>query len=401
MGESNPKFLGTVLVTGGAGIVGSFVVEELAQHTACQRVVATYHSKKANQHHCSGVEYRVIDITSAGETQSLLDEINPDVIVHTVSPGPFALAEIQHKVNFMATKELIRQAKAHPTVQAFVYTSSVEAIALGQSNRSKSPCLTEEESILNALDSSSAIDAYGQTKGAADALVLGENTGRITPSTGELRTYTGELRTITLRIASLYGERDLKTMWEMLKCVNTPATRFQIGPDKALHEWVYTANVAQSHILAAVALMDPNRNPDNLPSMEVDGESFFITDDSPMLFWEFTRRIWKHAGDRYLNSSQHPRIIQLPFWLIIPAVTMGQSVRKYLNTGAHELKLGRHHLEYMRMGARLSVSKAKTRLGYVPVCNTEEGIKRSVDWFLKNEKEFKVRTTGTMVGSRD
>ena len=119
----------------------------------------------------------------------------------------------------------------------------------------------------------------------------------------------------------------------------------------------------------------------------MDGEGFFVTDDSPMRFWEFTHRIWKHAGDKYLTSTPNPRIIQIPFWLIIPAVSAGESVRKFLNTGAHEVKLGRHHLEYMRGGARVSVNKAKTRLGYRPVCDTEEGIRRAVDWFLQNKTD--------------
>lgn len=383
MQSPEDKFLGTVLVTGGAGIVGSYVVEDLVKHQACGQVIATYHSKKAHQHSCPGVEYHVCDITNPTELRRLLDATRPAVVIHTVSPGPFAPSEVQHRVNYTATKELVEQVKAHPTVQALVYTSSVQAVVLRPGRSSEAQ--TEADAILNTLDSGTAISSYGSTKGAADALVLAANTGRYSPSASS--SYKGRLLTTTLRVGGLYGERDLKTMWEMLKCVNTSATRFQIGPDKELFDWVYTTNVAQAHVLAAVALMDPAHPSRTNPTLKTDGEGFFVTDDSPMKFWEFSRKVWRYGGDKYLNSSDNPRIIQIPFWALMTPVSVGESLRKFLNSNSPEMKLSRHHLEVMRAGSRISSEKAKIRLGYKPVCDTEEGIKRSVAWFMQKENE--------------
>jgi sterol-4alpha-carboxylate 3-dehydrogenase (decarboxylating) len=284
------------------------------------------------------------------------------------------------KVNYTATKELVEQAKQYPTVQAFVYTSSVEATVL-RSARSGKP-ETEEGCTVNSLSSSGAINPYGRTKGAADSLVLAANTGRSAPSPS----HSGKLLTTSLRVGGLYGERDLKTIWEMLKVINTNATRFQIGPDKVLHDWVYTANVTLAHILAAEALLSPSHPSHTNPSLKVDGEAFFITDDSPMKFWEFSRRVWKLGGDRYLNGSPNPRIIQIPFWALMGPVSAGEGIRKMAG-GKGELKLSRHHLEFMKSGSRVSCDKAKARLGYRPVCGTEEGVSRSVAWFMEKENE--------------
>jgi sterol-4alpha-carboxylate 3-dehydrogenase (decarboxylating) len=380
MPPSDAQFLGTVLVTGGAGIVGSFVIEELIKDPSCKKVIATYHSQKAQQHSCPEVDYHVCDVTDSTAIQSLLNKTQPTVIIHTVSPEAFAPADLQHRVNYIATKEWVRQAKQHPTVQAFVYTSSAEAVAV-RSGKQTEP-IREEEAQLNDLNSKTGLSAYGKTKGAADALVLAANTGPKPPNK-EIN-YCGQLFTTTLRVAGLHGKRDLTTIYEMLKCVNTPATRFQIGPDAVTHEWVYTSNVAQAHLLAAKALLDRFHTSTD---MRVDGEAFFVTDDSPMRFWEFSRKVWIAAGDEYLTGPNKPRIVQIPFWIVIMAVSAGESIRKFLNTGAHELKLSRHHLEYMRAGCRLSVEKAKTRLGYQPVCNTDEGIKASVSWFQDKENK--------------
>ncbi|KAF1950449.1 NAD(P)-binding protein [Byssothecium circinans] len=375
----------TVLVTGGAGIVGSHVLEHLSASGRWGKVVATYHSAKVHQHSCEGVEYHVCDISDGAKIDHLLDVTRPKIIIHTVSPGPFAPSAMQHKINYMATRELLERAKTHPSVHAFIYTSSLEAVDLRSG--SKDVAETEDESQLNDLTSSTGISAYGRTKGAADALVLAANTGNRREENSV--DFTGQLLTLTLRIGGLYGERDLKTIWEMLKCGNTPATRFQIGPDKTTHEWVYTTNVAQAHILAAEALLDGKHMTEDT---KVDGEAYFITDDSPMRFWEFSRRVWLAAGDKYLTSTEAPRIIQIPFWIVTSAVSAGESIRKFLNMGNHDLKLSSHHLQYMKVGCRVSVEKAKIRLGYKPVCDTEEGITKSVAWFMQKENEvwFKV-----------
>ena len=385
MTARDDKFLGTVLVTGGAGIVGSYVIEELVKNPYCSKVVATYHSAKSHQHACDNVEYHVCDTTNATEVKSLLDQTHPKLIIPTVSPGPWAPADIQHQVNYLATKEIVIQAKEHQAIQALIYTSSLSAVYLYPASRGKAQ--TEEESELNSLESSGFINAYGRTKGAADAFVLAANTGQKTNEVaGDFR---GQLLTATLRVGGLYGERDLKTIFEMLKVVNTPATRFQIGPDNAMHEWVHTSNVAQAHILAAEALLDGLHTE---AANRVDGEAFFVTDDSPMPFWEFSRKVWIAAGDNYLNSSKTPRIMKVPFWLAIPIALVIEIVYKLFGQSTNELKLDRLRLEYIKHGCRLSVDKAKSRLDYKPICNTEDGIKKSVAWFLKKENEFWFQT---------
>ncbi|KAF2875748.1 C-3 sterol dehydrogenase/C-4 decarboxylase-like protein [Massariosphaeria phaeospora] len=372
--------MGTVLVTGGAGIVGSHVIDALMKESHCERVVATYHRQKKHQDACPGVDYHVCNILDTSAVADLLDKTRPRVIIHTISPGPSAPADVQHQVNYVATKELLELALNHPDVEAFVYTSSVEAVVLG-SGLNEVP-VTENNAQLNSLNSFTGLSAYGRTKGAADQLVLSANTRGNILNQGD--GYRGHLRTTTLRVGGLYGERDLKTIHEMIKCVNTIATRIQIGPDHVMNEWVYTENVAQAHVLAAKALLDDRTSADT----KVDGESFFITDDSPMRFWEFSRKVWKAAGDTSLNAEKPARVVRIPIWVVVIAVSVGEWIQKLMGSRTNQMKLSRHHLEYMRGGCRFSVEKAKERLGYRPVCDTNEGIRRSVAWFQRKESQI-------------
>ncbi|KAF2019658.1 NAD(P)-binding protein, partial [Aaosphaeria arxii CBS 175.79] len=365
--------LGTVLVTGGAGIVGSFLVEKLVKDPACAKVVATYHSEKSYQHRCEGVEYHVCDITDPSDVKRLLDQTKPTIIIHTVSPGPDAPYEVQYKINYVTTKQLVEQATAHPTVQAFIYTSSSDTIAYRSGVKDRP--LLEETCTIHDLDTKVGAGNYGRTKGASDRLVLAANTGR--KSLAENGDYVGQLLTSTLRIAGLYGERDLKTIHTMLKLTNTSATKFQIGPDTAFHEWLFTDNAAQAHLLAAKALLDGKHT---TPDTKVDGESFFITDDSPMPLWQFSRNVWRAAGDKAHSSKQPPSIIIIPFWLVIAVVGFIESFKRFFGITTSDMKLNKHRLQVMQAGSRLSPEKAKKRLGYRPLYNTEEGIKRSVAW---------------------
>jgi sterol-4alpha-carboxylate 3-dehydrogenase (decarboxylating) len=174
----------------------------------------------------------------------------------------------------------------------------------------------------------------------------------------------------------------------MLKVVNTAATRLQFGNDVAKHEWLYTANAAQAHVMATRLLMGdvPISNTGGAEGLydDIDGEAFFITDDSPMPFWQFSQRVWKEAGDRN-HTSSNPSVTKIPFSLVMGIVGAAERVYKCVRPGKEEWQLNSASLRYMRYGCRLDVGKAKERLNYKPVCDTEEGIKRSVAWFL-NEK---------------
>lgn len=86
--QSEGKFVGTVLVTGGCGFVGSFITEAFATELSCSHIVVA--SRNPSRFRVPGVEYRSCDVMEFDQVKTLLDEIKPRVIVHTVSPGVFA-----------------------------------------------------------------------------------------------------------------------------------------------------------------------------------------------------------------------------------------------------------------------------------------------------------------------
>jgi len=296
------------------------------------------------------------------------------VIVHTVMSGSFAPANVQYRVNYQSTQYLLELARKHSTVRAFVFTSSAEAVGLASGFNTKPE--TEDEAILCTMKT--ATNPYARTKGAADALALAFNSR----DKSQDKSYEGQLLTTVLRLPGIYGPRDKMISERFYKMANTTDTRFQLGSNKALQSWIYVDSAARAHVLAAKALLDGWRQDED---MAVDGEAFFVTDDDPLHFWDFARRFWVAAGDKDVAKPSFTVII-IPLWVLWLAMTISGWAHKIFTFGLKEPAFTYRHFDYMRKGCWYSSEKAKKRLGFRPVCDTDEGILRTVQWYQKHGK---------------
>ncbi|PVI03332.1 C-3 sterol dehydrogenase/C-4 decarboxylase-like protein, partial [Periconia macrospinosa] len=368
--------LGTVLVTGGCGFVGSFITEAFAAESSCARVVVA--SRNPNKFKIPWVEYRPCDFMNLNQVEDLLNEVKPRVIVHTVSPGAFALPSQHYRVSYQGTKNLLEMAKHHPSVRAFVWTGSVNCVHLNPTTNHRP--IDETEAIVNDWNSPSS--AYSRAKGATETFVLGSNTDATTVDFSENADWHGKLVTTSIRITGLYGPRDKMTIGQMMSLTNTLAARIQVGPNQLVHSWCYVESAAQAHLNAAKALLDgAHLHPD----MRVDGEAFFIADPTPMKFWDFDRKLLQATGDRFSNRPiEQQRLIVIPFGVMMTIAWISEWLYWIFTFGSKRPSMTADHFEFMSRGCWFSIEKAKKRLGYVPVCDTEEGIKRSVEWFQNN-----------------
>ncbi len=110
---------GTVLVTGGFGLVGSETVKRLAADG--RRVVAadleTPANVKAAKKLPSGVEFRWADLTDRDQVERLVSDIAPEAIIHLaaiIAPAIYRMPKVARRVNVDATKTLVGIAEAQP-----------------------------------------------------------------------------------------------------------------------------------------------------------------------------------------------------------------------------------------------------------------------------------------------
>lgn len=163
----------------------------------------------------------------------------------------------------------------------------------------------------------------------------------------------------------------------MLSAYYKGQTRFQIGDNTNLFDFTENTNVAHAHHLAAAALLTTAERETKgqmrpLDHEKVDGEAFFITNDAPVYFWDFTRSVWGYAGDQ-TRPSDVWKISRDVAMLI--AVVM-EWVFWFLRKGAPSLD--RTKVRFSCMTRYYSIDKAKRRLGYKPVVSYDEGLKRAV-----------------------
>jgi sterol-4alpha-carboxylate 3-dehydrogenase (decarboxylating) len=226
----------------------------------------------------------------------------------------------------------------------------------------------EETAVLNDL--TTGFSPYARTKGAAEKIVLNAN--------------SNSLRTCVIRVTSLYGERDLITIKHMLDTGRSGATNVQIGDNAPFFDWLYSKNAALTYILAAKALLGESSAPQSVPEIKkVSGEAFYITDDSPMRLWDFSRKVWQTAS---IAVPPQEKIKVIPMWLaMFIALVLEWGYWVFGTKMKPPIRV--NDLKFMEGGYRFSIDKAKERLGYRPICDTEEGIRRSVKWFQEQETQ--------------
>ncbi|KAJ8057846.1 hypothetical protein OCU04_013032 [Sclerotinia nivalis] len=193
------------------------------------------------------------------------------------------------------------------------------------------------------------------------------------------------LRTVSLRITGLYGEGKDSITEIQLQRLRRGEHKFQIEDNSALWAFVYIEDAARAHVLASKALLHGGQAQTD---PKVDGEAFFITDGTAEPFWDICRSIWKEAGDD--TPLEKVTIITLLPMLIFAAI--GEWLFWAFTFGKREPELRRHDLEYLRTGCFVSIQKARERLGFEPLVDRPEGIRRGVKWALGQESKAKKDT---------
>lgn len=162
----------------------------------------------------------------------------------------------------------------------------------------------------------------------------------------------------------------------LLRAYRNGNTKVQMGDNRNLFDFTYVGNAAHAHLLAAHALLAAAAEPDG---QRVDGQNF-ITNDSPRYFWDFARSVWRAAGD----DATPEQVWKVPRTL---ALVLGSLSEMYFSAIGKPPTFTRQRVVFSTMTRYYNIAKAKSVLRYKPLWTMEEGVSRSVAWFLEREKE--------------
>ena len=159
---------GTVLVTGGFGLVGSETVRRLA--AIGRRVVAADLDTPANRKAAAklprGAEARWVDLTDPDEAARLVAEVAPEAIIHLaaiMAPAIYRIPKVARRINVDATATLVRIAEGQPTPPRFVHASSNAVFGARNPHRTTPP--------LRAEDPMRPCDLYSGQKAEGEEIV--------------------------------------------------------------------------------------------------------------------------------------------------------------------------------------------------------------------------------------
>jgi hypothetical protein len=175
------------------------------------------------------------DMTKPLEIKKALESVKPTIVIHTATPGPFAMMGAQAKP-YDPTKTLLREARKSKSIKAFIYTGSMEIIANG--TKAKELSLKEEDAVFHSSFYEPTL--YTTSEGTCQSLVLQFNSPPNTSSIPSIETANVDkgfrhlFLTIVLCVTGIHGPRDTVIM----PCVFKLPIRLQLGPYKCEYQHI-------------------------------------------------------------------------------------------------------------------------------------------------------------------
>lgn len=322
-----------IAITGATGFLGKSLAEDLAKKGHELYLHARSEEKKETIKELAS-KLVVCDINDEAAIKNLVD--GADVVVHTVSNFRSASGspESYTEINLNGTVNTFEQSR-ETGVKRFVHISTIGV--LGDIKE----CPASETTEFNPGDD------YQRTKLEAEKYC------RTQAENENL-----EMKLAVIRPCSLYGPGDMRMlkMFRMLK----KGTFFVVGECEANFHAVYIDDL-------------------------IAGIELAINDDS-------NNEVFILGGDKYISLKEYITIaahavgarypwIKIPF---APMYALSAIVEFACVPFGIEPPIFRRRVKFYRNNRAFDITKAKQKLGYTPEISLEEGMKRTVEWYMAN-----------------
>lgn len=318
------------LVTGGGGFIGKALVNELVRRDFN---VTSFSRGDYPELRKIGVNTKRGDLSDLDSVLQATD--NVDIVFHVAARAGIngGYSEF-YKTNVTGTVNIINACKINK-IKYLIYTSSASVVFDGKDIEGSDESLPYP---------THPVSHYTATKAIAEQLIL--------------KADCPDLRTLTLRPHLVYGPGDNHLFPGIISGAKTGRLR-RIGDCKNLVDVSYIDNVVAAHINAAQAIL---KNP------EVSGKVFFITNEEPVLLWEFVDIILQTSGLEPLKKS-------VPAWVAIIISHMYQIFHRVFLKN-HESLLTPFIVSELIRSHWFNISKARNYLNYNPLISNIEGLKK-------------------------
>jgi nucleoside-diphosphate-sugar epimerase len=363
----------TILVTGGAGMLGTHIVEELltgqVAHTINVREVRVYDrvpfTRLGELSFESSQTYREINAQTVLSTfeGDILDRKalskamdGCDYVIHSCSVVDFGNIpkEVIWNVNVKGT-QLVVEVACSMAVAGVLYTSSLDVIL-----PSTLPgILNADENVPYTGKSQDSM--YVKSKMEAEKFCVKNSSPR--------------MPIVVLRPPGIYGERSKYHISAELDAATASGAMniFKIGLGESIFQRSYAGNVAHVHVCALRSML--------LSPKACDGKIYFAVDDTPVVnFFRFAEPFLKAKGHKIPT-------VGLPYLLMYYVAWLVETTNKLLllvGLGSKSLLFTREAVQGTCLSFSATGVAAKEKLGYKPIYGLQESFDRTLQYYCRN-----------------
>jgi nucleoside-diphosphate-sugar epimerase len=331
--------LENVLIIGGNGLLGSALLDLLLQGHGKPAHISIFDVKeiKATPTNVTFIKGDVRNIEEVIKACENIDTVFHVAAIVNFNPKNNAF---MHAVNVTGTKNVLKACEHH-SVKRLIYTSIMDVVYEGKA------ISNGDESLPYAVHH---VDFYSHTKTEAEKFILS------TPST---------VAKCALRATGIYGPNDNVRFSVIVKAAKE-GKFVRIGKnDQAIYSHVFSYNCAYAHLLAAQKLAK---------NTVLDGQAYFITDDSNDNFHRFVNKVLRAAG---LPTTEKSLPVSMAYtlaffsnlWLKMPWVSAKSSPL-----------ITKNAITSLTKDIWFNSNKAKRDFEYQPLYSLDEAIEKTAKW---------------------
>jgi len=323
-----------ILVTGATGYIGKALVPQLLERGHVLRILARPTSDTSAFEGDDRIEVFKGDITKEETLRGISQNI--EAVYHLAVLGHLSHAENDEEyfnVNDTGSINLLKQFIGSP-VKTFLFTTT--SAALGPIS---GKIVTEE-------DFSPPVTAYGQSKYKAELSIKEFAQKNSIPA-------------IMVRLTHVYGPGETRDLYRMIKMIKKGIFP-QIGFSPNLYPAVYIDDAVRGIISA----MEKGTN----------GETYIISDHTSHDTRDIRRLVLQYLGIKSRFYPFLPKYLSLALFSVLDLISQITGIK---------FPVKRKNIQFMSAGRMFSIEKARKELGYEPKVSLEEGLKKTIDYYLE------------------
>lgn len=337
-----------ILVTGGGGFLGGYIVRALLEHPE-ELFVGSFTRSPQPELEALGVRVHRGDLANAKDVQRIFEEERYDAVIHAAAMvNPWGDRVAFYRANVTGTQVLL-DASIAAGVERFVFTSSPSAVFDGTPMVN---AVAEDVPYPTIFPS-----PYGETKALSEQLVQ------------QAHDPTGSgLATVSLRPQLMWGPGDPHVLPLIIRNARAGKLR-QIGPRDVKIDVTCVENAARAHIDALQALDKPLEDP-TYPG----GKIYFISNDEATPIWDFIPRALAASGEPAMTAGVLPRRVAL-----LAGKFVELTWKVFDKKG--EPPISKYVVLKMCTDQWYDMTPARRDLGYEPTVTLEQGLAAWASWY--------------------